>query len=774
MLICFLKFLNLMSLNTIKIPTELIEKISQDKCAVYVGAGLSMGAGLPSWENLLQDMINWSLNYSIPLPKEVLQKMIGEGKFLKVANIIVKKMGSQRFVEFLVSVFRKHGLKPTEAHLLLPKIPFTSVLTSNYDKLIESAYTIVREGESVPVFTHSNHKDLATVLYSDEFHITKTHGNIDDIESVVLSLEDYQKLMQSNEPYKIYLQNIFTTKTVLFLGFSLNDPDLNSILDGLRVHLKKITPPHYALIEANMISEIEAEELRDSYNIHVLRYKASSHSHPEVTEFLREIGEKVPKKHLRQLTELKNNLDEIDTHYKIVASTDEKFEIQEKYPGASEEKPLTISFGLEDKESIDELQRHIDTGEEITISPKDVSLPEIFTKLFHLNPDEIKIVIGSAKSDKILRVRAIVQAEGEDNVTIENIELKKVRGGKKESVLSNEHQNHFFQVKIIFDLTYNEQPNTYKAEIKLSVSRSEDNIKNQLLMDRFLAVAYKGAKFYFENVDTGMPAGSIAYIKAEETLDHPKWIPILEALLQIQTATQTQFSVPKSLSNDEINLILNIAYVIKNGISKGDVKYTMEVDSLIIQDMLDKEPNIDFSTYSEDRPVIQGKRINLGMSWITCNPVISEDEQIRLREEIKKTPEQVRHLVAFATTAENQAISYFFDYLSLDDFENLHANPKYRKFALDYLIKTLFEAAKKVNEEIDTDILLSCFESATKQINSYGRPYNMLPRASIDELKSSLKEYLPKLKNSQRVLLFNKLVKLKIISDEDEDVFLVI
>lgn len=729
-----------------------------------------MGAGLPSWEATLQNMIEWSLNHSILLPKLELEEMISDKKFLEVANIIVKKMGNQRFGEFLVSVFRKPGLKPTEAHLLLPKIPFVSVLTSNYDKLIESAYTLVREGESVPVFTHSNQKDLAAVLHSKEFHILKTHGNIDDIESVVLSLKDYQYLMQNNELYKIYLQQIFTTKTVLFLGFSLSDPDLKSILDGLRVHLKEITPPHYALIEEGKISEIEAEELKDSYNIHVLRYKASSDSHPEVTEFLREVIEKTPKKHLRQLAELKNNLEDIDTHYKIVASTDEKFEIQEKYPGASEEKPLTISFSLGDKESIDEIQRHIDTGEEITISPKDVRLPEIFTKLFHLNPDEIKVVIGSAKSDKILRVRAIVQADGEDNVVIENIELKKVRGGKKESILSNEHQNHFFQVKMIFDLAYDEQPDTYKVDTQLNVSRSQDNIKNQLLMDRFFALTHKGAKLYFENSDTGLPASSIIYIKEKETPDHPKWIPVLKALLEIQSATQIQFSVPKSLSNDEINLILNVAYIIKNGIGKGDVKYTMEVDDSIIQDILNKKPSIDFSTYSDDRPVILGKRINLGMSWITCNPVISDEEENRLREAIKKNPKNARHLVKFATTAENQAISYYFDFLSMDDFETLHANPKYRKFSLDYLIQTLFETSKEEREEINTDILLSCFESAAKQVNIYGRPYNMLPRATVDELTSSLQEYIPKLKNSQRALLFSKLVELKIISEEDKDI----
>lgn len=761
-----------MPLNTITIPSELIEKITHDNCVVYVGAGLSMGAGLPNWQTLLENMIEWSLNHGVSFNNKAdLKKMIREEKYLKVANIIVKRMGNQRFGEFLVSVFRKPGLRPTEAHLLLPKIPFVSVLTSNYDKLIESAYTIIRQGESVAVFTHSNNRDLAAVLSSKEFHILKTHGSIDDIETVVLSLEDYQKLMHSNELYRIYLEQLFTSKTVLFIGFSLADPDLFSILDGLQVDLKKITPPHYALLEERTITKSEAEELRETYNIHVLRYKASSSSHPEITEFLREITEKTPKKPLRQLAELKNNLDDIDTHYKIVATTEGKFEIYEKFPGASEEKPLTTSFTvIPDQETKEAIQRHIDTGEQLTINNqciKDVILPELFYKLFNLDTSEITVVIGPNRSEKIIKTRLILQPYNGENVIIEDIELKNISTGKKQAIISNEHQNHIFNIKFILDYTYKDDFHSCKTDVSLTLDSRELNLRDQLLVDRYYYAICKGSKLYFENIETGTPLIDLGFLKIDNPPDHPKWVPILEALLLIQTATRTQFSVPRSLSDEEVKLILNIAYVIKNGISKGDVKYTVEVNTHIAQEILDKKPTIEFSTYSEEQVLIQGKRVNLGMSWITCNPVLSVDEQIRLREEIKKNPEQARHLAEFATTPENQALSYFFDFLSPDDFENLHANLKYRKFALDHLIKTLFEAVTKENEDVDIHILLSCFESAAKEVNNYGRPYNMLPRATVDELKLSLKTHISKLKNSQRGLLFSKLVELKIIKEED-------
>ena len=39
-----------------EIPKELIEKIADNSVTVFVGAGLSQGAGLPGWPNLLEQM----------------------------------------------------------------------------------------------------------------------------------------------------------------------------------------------------------------------------------------------------------------------------------------------------------------------------------------------------------------------------------------------------------------------------------------------------------------------------------------------------------------------------------------------------------------------------------------------------------------------------------------------------------------------------------------------------------------------------------------------
>jgi hypothetical protein len=764
-----------MPINPIIIPSELTEKIVQGKCAVYVGAGLSMGAGLPDWKKLLKDMIVWSISHSIPLTEiDELNSLIDKDDLLDVADIIKASMGAARFREFMVSVFHKNNLKPTENHKLLPQIPFSQALTSNYDKLVESAYLIVNNGKPTPLFTHLDKPELGGALGSSDFHILKTHGDIDRIDSIVLTQNQYRDLMHNNGAYKRYLENIFTTKSVLFLGFSLTDPDLLTVLDALQVHLHGVTTQHFALMDATRINSLKAEQFRRNYNINVIGYTPSSDSHPEVTEFLKQVAEKTPKKHLRQLAELKNNLDDIDTHYKVIASTDGKFEIYEKFPGASEEKPLTHTFTLtSDKEITDALQRHFDTGEKLTINKqhiKGVTLPELFTKLFNINTidtNEVTITIGPARNETIIKTRLILQPYDGENVVIENIELKNISAGKKQAIISNEHQDHLFKIKFTLDFTYKDAVHSFKADVSITLSSKEFNLRDQLLVDKYFYAASKGAKLIFENIETGKSITNPGYIKFDNPPDHPKWIPILEALLTIETAAQIQLSVPKKLSDDEVKFILNLAHIIKYGKGKADFKGTIDADTEKVQDMLEKEPNLEFSTYTEEQHTIEGKRFSLGLAWITANPVLSKEEKSRLREEVMNKPEQNKHLVHFATTPENQALTYHFNFLSPDDFEILHENPKYRDFAINHLINTLFEAATNENQEIDIDVLLSCFDSAAKQVNDYGKPYNMLPRANINELKSALEIHLPKLTNSQRGLFFSKLVELKLITDED-------
>lgn len=83
---------------------------------------------------------------------------------------------------------------------------------------------------------------------------------------------------------KEFLQAIFRSETVIFLGFGFSDPHLDSILSFLREVSEGLASPHYVL--SNDLSNYQKNKLEHNYGVRVINY-ASSAGHPEVPEFIR-------------------------------------------------------------------------------------------------------------------------------------------------------------------------------------------------------------------------------------------------------------------------------------------------------------------------------------------------------------------------------------------------------------------------------------------------------------------------------------------------------
>jgi hypothetical protein len=127
------------------VPKDLVDQIARGNGIVFVRAGLSQGAGLPSWVDLLRQMLDWSGRHGKELTdRDELKRYIDNGELLLVAEEMRERLGKDDFRRFMAEVFRKPGLKPTAPQTLLPQIPFVAALTSNFETLLESAYTISR------------------------------------------------------------------------------------------------------------------------------------------------------------------------------------------------------------------------------------------------------------------------------------------------------------------------------------------------------------------------------------------------------------------------------------------------------------------------------------------------------------------------------------------------------------------------------------------------------------------------------------------------------
>ncbi|NIM11911.1 MAG: NACHT domain-containing protein [Candidatus Aminicenantes bacterium] len=275
-----------------QIPKDLIEQIAKGRAVAFIGAGLSQGAGLPGWPQLLKQMMDWGEQNRIAMDdRKELEEYIESGELLMAAEELRERLGKSAFHQFMMEVFLESKPEPTAAHQLLPKIPFSAVLTTNYDKLLEAVYV----DPSIPSFTHLDHAELSKALWSGEFYLLKLHGTIDRIESVVLGTTDYREVMHNNRAYRQCLSTLFSSKTVLFIGFGLTDRDLNLLLDELRSIFHDYTGTHYALMNTADVKPIKQKRFEKDYNIKILPYTPSAPHHPEVEVFLKELAKEVNK-----------------------------------------------------------------------------------------------------------------------------------------------------------------------------------------------------------------------------------------------------------------------------------------------------------------------------------------------------------------------------------------------------------------------------------------------------------------------------------------------
>ncbi len=285
-------------MSVLTIPPKLVRNIVKGKCVVFVGAGLSVGAGLPDWGGLLKLMIEWVVENGIVIPQQSeLIKHLRNKEFLLVADNLENILRGKDLRDCLKSIFDSSHkpLIPKEAHLLLTRLPFYAALTTNYDRLLESAYAQERRVTPKQIL-FNNRRELGSLLNEDDFYILKTHGTIDDVETIILGKKSYSRLIHGEEgtAYKKHLEVLLSTKTFFFVGFSLTDPDLKLLMEKLSEVFKGHSNTHYALMdntadkntgEAKM-TDLQIQNWDEHYNIKILPYETLNGDHKEVEGFL--------------------------------------------------------------------------------------------------------------------------------------------------------------------------------------------------------------------------------------------------------------------------------------------------------------------------------------------------------------------------------------------------------------------------------------------------------------------------------------------------------
>ena len=280
------------------IPEMLIRRIREHRCVVFAGAGLSAqakandGARIPTWKTLLEHMISWCIEHRVQLRAEPheFRDIIEKGRLLVVAQELQISLGKQ-LNSCLSDILHSGDTKPSVAHRLLCMTDWVSVLTSNYDALIEGAYAAESGGILPPVFSSKGVNQAIDCLRNDKHFVFKVHGDINIPNSIVLGNRDYSKLLYQSPAYRSFLETIFASYTVLFVGFSGSDPDLDGIIDRLSTIYERSLSQHFILTSEDEFSALERRRLLEDKRLDCITYQKDS-SHSQVVEFLKALSQR--------------------------------------------------------------------------------------------------------------------------------------------------------------------------------------------------------------------------------------------------------------------------------------------------------------------------------------------------------------------------------------------------------------------------------------------------------------------------------------------------
>ena len=239
-----------MSLDFGDIPTELIENYLDKKCGFFIGAGLSHAAGYPDWKGLLLGLIEKAeADHSLVPERATECRSLAENsnKYLMLAEEMKDILGVE-LKTFIEDTYAREDIYPCPTHELLVSLRHNNfIITTNYDQLIEKAF--VKSGVFQTPYKYYEAHAIQRQLYRREFFLLKAHGDAQTAaENIVLTDKDYRRLLYQQPGYQSALQSIFTMYSVIFVGCSLQDPELNLLLNYINAAFPRGGIPHYALM----------------------------------------------------------------------------------------------------------------------------------------------------------------------------------------------------------------------------------------------------------------------------------------------------------------------------------------------------------------------------------------------------------------------------------------------------------------------------------------------------------------------------------------------
>ncbi|MBI2435705.1 MAG: SIR2 family protein [Candidatus Hydrogenedentes bacterium] len=267
-----------------------VERTNRFVC--WLGAGFSVDAGLPTWSQLrdrlcatLQDKANDQQDdrERSRMAAAVAHAQSEQDLWLAF-TILRNSLGQSTFTQQIRGELDSNHLSIPEKYRLVWQLPVSGILTLNLDRFAVRSYASVRPGAAISEFDAKEVESYSHLLKSASPFVANLHGRIENVTSWVLTRDDLSQLT-SSESYKTFIDAVFLSRTVVFMGITATDFSIGSHLD----RLKDLNIDHGMHFWITDNRSPEAAKWAEKVGLQCIYYTPTATSHNELAEILEDL-----------------------------------------------------------------------------------------------------------------------------------------------------------------------------------------------------------------------------------------------------------------------------------------------------------------------------------------------------------------------------------------------------------------------------------------------------------------------------------------------------
>jgi hypothetical protein len=217
----------------------LAQDLARRRLSVFIGAGVSAGAGLLDWKALLRKIAE-NLGAKCEIDRILAAPGSGatrpeESPMLVAAQALAEECGDLKLRRQIVAAcsLPRSGV----AHFLLVNLRASEYVTLNYNTLLEQAAESYQR--QLDVLPHR----LCEGAKIGTSWLMKLHGCTRRPSEIVLTKDDYKKFDRDRKAFNGLVQGLLLTRHMLFVGFGLEDPNVQTLVSDLERAIRDAEVP---------------------------------------------------------------------------------------------------------------------------------------------------------------------------------------------------------------------------------------------------------------------------------------------------------------------------------------------------------------------------------------------------------------------------------------------------------------------------------------------------------------------------------------------------